>query len=174
MNHAIEEIEIFDEFLDEALRQRVLEDMQRPKWSFTGGFAHSRFWHMDGLEQEEFYRTTLFGLVCERLGRPLELVRCYANGQTACQSGMPHHDDGELTFLYYPGPELVTGMGGSLVFLDSDGKSIPEHAEILRAIAYKANRAVFFPASIAHHATAPDRHFGGVRVSVAWKMRRVG
>ena len=110
-------IEVHDDFLPVDTQAEVLLQMERARWSFTGGRPPNSFWHMDGLEAEPFFREHLFGLICARLGRRFGVERIYANGQTALQHGAPHVDDGDLTFLYFPNPRWRAAWNGSLHFL---------------------------------------------------------
>ena len=61
-------ISVFDNVFDSYLTQEVCSSLMRPKWSFTGGNPEvgGRFWHMDNLEKESFYHTTLFHIICDR------------------------------------------------------------------------------------------------------------
>jgi hypothetical protein len=158
------EIKIFDNFLNYIDHEKVLNYMSRPCWSFDGGGDFSRFWHMNGLENEPLFSEYLFSKICRKLNLKLKIVRTYANGQTACQSGVPHTDDGDITFLYYPTQNWEVWMGGSLNFLDSK-------FEIIRSIQYKENRGLCFPANTMHYAGAPERRFNGLRISIAWKLK---
>ena len=158
------EIEILDNFFDAATQEEILRLMERPKWSFTGGRIPNQFWHMDGLEAEPFFRQKLFSRICKSLGEEYDVVRIYANGQTATQHGSPHTDDGDFTFLYYPNPRWKPSWGGALHFFDDDGATV-------HAVDYKPNRAVFFPADLVHAAEAPSAEFPGLRVSLAYKLK---
>ena len=158
------EIEILDNFFDAATQEEILKLMERPKWSFTGGRIPNQFWHMDGLEAEPFFRQKLFSRICKSLGEEYDVVRIYANGQTATQHGSPHTDDGDFTFLYYPNPRWNKNWGGALHFFDDDGATV-------HAVDYKPNRAVFFPADLVHAAEAPSAEFPGLRVSLAYKLK---
>ena len=158
------EIEILDNFFDAATQEEILRLMERPKWSFTGGRIPNQFWHMDGLEAEPFFRQKLFSRICKSLGQEYDVVRVYANGQTATQHGSPHTDDGDFTFLYYPNPRWKPSWGGALHFFDDDGATV-------HAVDYKPNRAVFFPADLVHAAEAPSAEFPGLRVSLAYKLK---
>ena len=40
-------------------------------------------------------------------------------------------------------------------------------------VTYKPNRAVTFPAPVMHYGDAPHRKFGGLRISLAYKLWRV-
>lgn len=140
--------------------------LERPKWSFTGGRPPNSFWHMDGLEDEPYFREHLFQEICRTLGRTFEIERIYANGQTALQHGAPHADDGEVTFLYYPNPQWKFSWNGALFFMGD-----VKRREVSSVVQYKPNRALLFPADLVHYADAPSKSFTGLRISLAYKLR---
>ena len=127
------------------LSKTINEKLARPLWSFTGGGVsdindfESRMWHMDGLENDDYFKT-LFSKISHKLKIKGSLIRCYANGQTATQSGVPHKDDGDITILYFPTP-WVHYIGGHLYF---------GHNNLEKTVEYKQNRLVKFPANIMH------------------------
>ena len=156
-------IEIYDDFFAPETQDEILTRMERPKWSFTGGRPPNQFWHMDGLEEEPFFREHLFGIISRKLSRSFLIERIYANGQTGGQSGALHVDDGDVTFLYYPNPRWKRAWKGSLIFA--------EESEATDVVEYRPNRGLVFPAHLAHFAEAPSRRFTGLRVSLAYKLR---
>ena len=98
---------------------------------------------------------------------------------------MPHDDDGDFTFLYYPNPEWKVHWHGHLHFLNKVGPEEynngwsewkkfsykwEESDEIQNTITYKPNRAVIFPGKLIHYAEAPHRYYSGLRVSLAYKL----
>jgi len=174
-------VQVFDDLFPPELHKRILDDMMKPKWIFYGGGGSNRFWHMDRLQDNAFYSIELLELIEQRTGiSGYSLARIYANGQTAGQSGSPHYDDGDLTFLYFPTEEMSLVDGGHLVFLDSIKKTnapveqVDPNAEIKMTVRYKCNRGVLFPANIGHYAEAPNRNFPGLRISIAWKLKKIG
>ena len=62
-------VKIFDNVFDEKTHKEIWESMCRPKWNLTGGNKEGggRFWHMEGLEKEDFYSNFLFTIICEKL-----------------------------------------------------------------------------------------------------------
>ena len=132
-------------------------------WSFTGGREHRRLWHVDRLEEDIFFNTYLFNIICDELDKDFSIKRIYANGQTANQCGNPHYDDGDMTFIYYPNPVWKLEDQGHLIFLKSDD-------EVSNVVTYKSNRAILFPSSIKHYSDAPHRLFSGLRISLAYKL----
>ena len=155
-------IEVYDNFFPIDIHRNIFKILQRPKWSLTGGGSYEKFWHMDGLEDEEYFNTFLFEKICKKLDRSFNYLRIYANGQTAGQCGTPHTDDGELTFLYYPNKEWRTEYQGHLMFLEDN--------EIVKTVTYKPNRAVLFPAIMEHYADAPNTYYPDLRISLAYKL----
>ena len=160
-------VKIFDDVFDSDLTQEIWSSLMRPKWSLTGGSAqiNGRFWHMDNLEEEDYFNTFLFEKIKEALDFKdgVRVRRIYANGQTAGQCGSPHKDDGDFTFLYYPNLEWKVEDQGHLFFFKDE--------EVSRVIQYKPNRALVFPAKIMHYADAPSRFYNGLRISLAYKLK---
>ena len=142
--------------------------IKEPIWSFnTGGTETDRIWHADNLEKNTYFNDYIFNIICEKLNRNLLVKRIYANGQTATMCGVPHQDDGDLTFLYYPNPEWKTDYQGHLIFFNGD----EEDSEACRIVEYKPNRAIFFDGKIPHYADAPDRCYNDLRISLAYKLK---
>ena len=99
-------------------------------------------------------------------GAELKVIRQYANGHTYGLGGQPHTDDyreGCYTLLYYPMPEWQDLWDGETVYYD-------DNREIRCAIKPQANRGIFFDSRILHVGRAPSRYYGGLRVTVAFKL----
>jgi hypothetical protein len=157
-------IKVYDDFFQESIRDKIFHYLMRPKWSLNGGRDDNRFWHMNNLENEDYFSVYLYDKICKNLNlTDHKIVRIYANGQTAGQSGVPHPDDGDYTLLYYPNPEWELEWQGHLTFLDLNWN--PD-----KVVAYKPNRMVCFPAKTIHYANAPSRYFNGLRISLAYKL----
>ena len=153
-------IEVYDNFFPKEIHEEVFEKLMEPGWRFRGGSLRNTFWHHDGLEQQDYFADFLYRKICERLNKTFKSVkRIYANGQTACQCGNPHRDDGDLTFLYYPPLVWDPKWQGHLIFPESE-----------RVVFYKPNRAVLFTGKQLHYADAPSRFFNGLRISLAYKL----
>ena len=174
-------ISVFDNVFDKEIATIIWELLQRPKWNYTGGSpTGGRFWHMEKLEEDSFFKATLFDIICEKhlKEKPSSFLikRCYANGQTANQNGTAHSDSdaqNTFTFLYYPNPEWELRWNGALFFLNHVGNGPPQSTEILKTVSYKPNRGVFFPSNICHYAEAPSTRFDGLRISLAWKLSKI-
>ena len=178
-------IDVYDNFFSKSDRNKIIEELSKPKWNFSGGTPTNRLWHMDNLELDNYFSINLKNIILEKLNLDdVECLRIYANGQTSGQSGYPHTDDGHFTFLYFPN-EWQIDWEGHLYFINRSG---PEYEptkewlkwnvdpinlktdEIVKVITYKPNRAVLFSANILHYAGAPHRLYNGLRTSLAYKF----
>ena len=161
----MKEVKIVDNFFDNSIREKIFNlIVRRPKWKFGAGDFDNMFWSMDKLEQEEYFSEYLYGLICSKLNKTFKnVLRIYANGQTAGQHGSLHTDDGDVTILYFPNPHWNQEQQGHL-FFSEDGESITQVVE------YKPNRLVMFPASLSHYPDAPHRLYPGLRISLAYKL----
>ena len=157
-------IDVYDDFFTEGIREEVWNLMLRPKWTPDGGNPNNWFWHMNELEEESYFNDYLYNIICDKLEKKYKVKRIYANGQSAGQSGNPHMDDGDFTFLYYPNPEWKVEWGGHLVFLNK------EETETNKIVSYKPNRAVIFPSEIPHAVDGISRFYPLVRMSLAYKF----
>ena len=156
-------IDVYDDFFTEGIREEVWNLMLRPKWTPDGGNPNNWFWHMNELEEESYFNDYLYNIICDKLEKKYKVKRIYANGQSAGQSGNPHTDDGDFTFLYYPNPKWELDWNGHLIF--SEDKKEPT-----KIIGYKPNRAIMFPSKLVHYADAPHSKYTGFRVSLTYKF----
>ncbi len=88
----MQDIEVFDNFFTEDIREEIHNLLLGSKWGPDGGNSVNWFWHMDDLEKDEYFNTYLFQIICKKLNRFFEIKRIYANGQTAGQCGNPGED----------------------------------------------------------------------------------
>lgn len=167
---------VLADLLPPALHEAAWEVCQRPRWGL--GFVSKTdapslpFWHMD-LDGEAAIDAAWQHAqpTCEAIaGVPLSVLRQYANGHTYGQGGRSHIDDaapGSFTLLYYPMQTWQSEWEGETLFFDAGG-------EINGAVLPAPNRAIFFDSRIPHAGTAPSRFFGGLRVTIAFKLRAAG
>ena len=171
------QIREIDNFLPDDMRQICYKALSRPNWSFDGGGSHSRFWHMNDLQEDWFFSKSMFKYVKYALGgysipggdqqEPITVQRIYANGQTACQSGVVHRDDDNpnaWTLIYYSTPNWEPEYAGNTQFFSND------KTNIIRTVQYVSNRAVVFPSTLQHMSEAPARQYHGLRTTIAYKL----
>ncbi len=153
------------------LQKAVWDAVQGKRWYFgnqSNEVGAIPFWKMDLDDSAPLTRLWERARpACEKQGgRPLKVVRQYANGHTYGQGGQPHRDDvreGTFTLLYYPMPEWRPEWEGETMFVDKNG-------EVITAVKPRPNRAVFFDSRILHYGKAPARAFAGLRITVAYKL----
>ncbi len=165
------QIAVLNNLSNEDTREQIWQECNRDRWLFghsSGGDSGVSFWKMD-LDDSE--TVSHFWQVakpqCDKLaGGDLKVIRQYANGHTYGLGGQPHKDDtreGCFTLLYYPMPNWQDTWDGETVYYHDNG-------EIRCAIKPKPNRGVFFDSKITHVGRPPSRYFGGLRVTIAFKL----
>jgi SM-20-related protein len=166
-------IQLLDGLVPGELRARAWDATSEKRWYFGNqsiGQGEPGFWKMD-LDGDPAVDAVFAAARarCEELARgSLSVLRQYGNGHTYGLGGQAHADDprpGHFTLLYYPMPEWNPGWGGETVFHHPDG-------EIALAVLPRPGRAVFFDSRILHAARAPSRSYGGLRVTIAYKLVR--
>jgi Rps23 Pro-64 3,4-dihydroxylase Tpa1-like proline 4-hydroxylase len=139
------------------------------EWSFgqksndtdSSGFS---FWQLE-LTNDQFFSKHFLGLIERAIGKKLQVIRIYANGQTHGQPGSVHKDDEDpncWTFIFYANPNWNVEWGGETVFLTESG---------MMAVTPEPNAGVFFQSNIPHFGRDPSRHYDGLRVTVAFKLK---
>lgn len=130
--------------------------------------SDNKFWYNE-LNQDQFFVEELFSSIKGIIGNNFEILKCYANGQTAFQEGDYHIDsqkDDEYTFLYYPMSDWSPEWAGETVFLLPSGE--------FQYVLPIPNGAVFFPGSWMHCAKAPSSKMPfGLRVTIAYKLKKI-
>jgi len=167
------EILCYDNFFEEYEFRKILEYVNRPLWGFGhGSFDKSHpqyknsipFWGMN-LDTEEYFTDYLLNKIQEKTRTRFNLLTVYANGHTFGTKGSFHQDwyeDNGRTFLLYANETWNVEWGGNTVFDLGNGDyqfAVP-----------KPNTAILFPGMIPHCADATTRLFGGLRVTIAWKL----
>ena len=171
------EIQVLDNLAPAALHRSMWAEFTTSNWRFGGRSRPDAenpvsFWRMD-LDESDAATEVWTGARarCEDLaGEPLEVLEQYANGHTYGLGGTAHRDvlrAGHYTLLYYPVPAWEDIWAGETMFFN-------EEREIAAAIKVRPNRGVFFDSRLLHVGRPPSRHFAGLRVTVAFKLRVVG
>jgi hypothetical protein len=164
-------IHLMDNLAPDDLHKAVWASCDSKNWYFGHGSGNNSgvsFWKMDLEEDPATSRLWEFAQpVCEeKLGRPLKVLRQYANGHTYGLGGGVHLDDareGTYTLLYYPMLKWETDWDGETIYQD-------HKVDVVLAVKPAPNRAVLFDGRIPHAGRAPSRFFGGLRVTVAFKL----
>tara|TARA_B100002019_G_C21266265_1_gene599628 strand:- start:524 stop:1087 length:564 start_codon:yes stop_codon:yes gene_type:complete len=170
------EIQTFKDVFSREDFIELTDYMRLPNWSYgniSNPSSPSTPFFYNDLQEVPFFTEHLFKQICELTGKDWDLRRCYANGHVSGTNGAPHQDDetpGSYTFLVYSNfvnsevKKWKPAWGGKTIFyLDFNDN--------YKWVLPKPNTATFFPADIFHHAEPTTRHFIGLRLSVAWKLR---
>ena len=164
-------IRIVENFLSPELHRAVWDVCNSKHWYF-GNYSVSQndpgFWKMDLDGDAVIDRVWAVGKpLCESVaGHPLRVIRQYANGHTYGLGGQIHTDDERdrhFTLLYYPMLEWNPAWGGETVYHQPNG-------DIVASLLPKPNRAACFDSRIPHAGRASNRNFGGLRVTIAFKL----
>lgn len=169
-------IQLLDGVFSPELHRRAIEVVAQKRWYFgnssLAGGGEPGFWKMDldgDADVDALWAAARER--CEALtGTPLRVLRQYANGHTYGLGGRTHVDEatpGHYTLLYYPLAAWDPAWAGETVFHRPNG-------EIALAVLPKPNRAVLFDARIPHEGRAPSRDYGGLRVTLAFKLGPAG
>ena len=164
-------LQFLDNLLTPELQAAVWDVCQSARWQFGHQSTNPddpQFWKMElGGDAAIDALWHAAQPVCEQLaGQPLAVIRQYANGHTFGLGGQLHTDDARAdhyTLIYYPMLEWRAAWGGETVFYHPSG-------DLAAAVAPAPNRGVFFDARIVHAGRAPNRSFGGLRVTIAFKL----
>ena len=162
------DLQYFPNFLSKEEQERTISNTLYSKnWRFGHASADDdafRFWSID-LTEDPFFSNTIFNKIRETVGINLRLTKVYANGQTYGQCGSVHKDvhggNCDLTFLYYP--LMWKPIYGGHIILD-DGQ------EVINVLP-KENLGLMFKSDIDHVGMEPSRHYNGLRISIAYKMK---
>lgn len=113
----------------------------------------------------------------KRLQENYQVLQIASNGQTYGQDGHMHPDDsteGTYTLLIYATREWKVEWGGETSFYlngnphQNIGKNLVDIASVLPM----PRRAVFFDSRLVHMGRAPNRIFSGMRITLAYKLRK--
>jgi SM-20-related protein len=168
-------IQVVDDLFAPDLWERAVAVVSQKRWYFghsSGGGGEPGFWKMDldGDADVDALWAAARGRCEELTGASLRVLRQYANGHTYGLGGRTHVDDvapGHYTLLHYPMARWEPDWGGETVFHRNNG-------EIALAVLPRPNRAVLFDARIPHEGRAPSRDYGGLRVTLAFKLGPTG
>jgi hypothetical protein len=163
---------IKDNFLDENELKEILNIINGLSWKYgaSSGDSNSvRFW-ISHLNNEKRIIDIISPKIEKISGLNLEIERVYANGQTYGQDGEFHTDHesyDRYTFILYVSPifpENVDIVGGFTQFKIDN--------QIVNVEPYQ-NRGCLFKSNIFHRGLAPSREVDMLRVTLAFKMKRV-
>lgn len=162
------DIRSYDTILTREEMQEIDKIASRPRWFFGAASdtatPFKRFWKMD------VTGTAMFDTVVPEKMKILipfefEILDYYLNGHTRGLDGSPHTDDADYTFVLFCNPVWDLTWGGKTIFVQDDGR--------FDTVFPKPGSAILFPSDILHYAEDTSREFYGIRVTAAYKLKKV-
>jgi len=168
----MKKLSIKDNFLNESELREVLNFTNSLSWKYgasSGDSTSVRFW-ISHLNNEKKIIDIISPKIEKMSGFKIEIERVYANGQTYGQDGVFHTDHesyDRYTFILYVSPifpDNVDIVGGFTQFKIDN--------QIVNIEPYQ-NRGCMFKSNIIHRGLAPSREVDMLRVTLAFKLKRV-
>ena len=172
-----QKIYIVDNFLSENDLKSIKSIINNKKWDYgqssNGSNKTIKFWMMD-LMDENFIKDNITNKIIEEFSSKFTVERLYANGQTYGQNGSFHQDVADdcgdyFTFCLYINSfkdEIIEEIDGFFFI------KIPEEKYSL-SVAPLNNRGILFPSHYYHKGNAFNNAEYGMRVSIAWKLKKI-
>ena len=140
-------------------------------WAFNNSAVYKidhkpSFWSL-GLDNVKFFTDIIQDFLAQQ---QMTILRVYANGQTHGQDSEFHVDDDQpdhwtlLLYLNDIGRDEIEAWGGCTEFKTSKG--------LIKQFPFP-NTAILFRADILHRGMAPSRYVKDLRVTIAWKLKKV-
>ena len=180
-------IEVFDNFFDNTIYQQYLEQFwQDNTWEAEhnkDNYSHEpRRWNWnrslgkkidDGKDLDISLLASLDYHIVDAItnqirmitGKHSKPIRYYTNSHTYGIDGPIHHDDGDITAIFYPHSRWVPEWEGGTAIYNKD------KTQCLSYVTIQPNRLVLFDASLPHRAMPLTRECYEIRASVVVKNR---
>ena len=140
----------------------------RNRWMFGAASdtttPFKRFWKME-IKGMPIFDTVIPEKMKILIPFEFEITDYYLNGHTYGLSGGAHKDDADYTFVLFCNPTWDITWGGKTMFVQDDGR--------FDSVFPKPGSAVLFPSDILHWAEETSREFYGLRVTAAYKLKKV-
>lgn len=172
----MENIKIFDNFLNNEDLSKILENISTFKWQFGHSSIRHQFsppFWVNQLADNPFFSTHLKSKIEVATGKKFILNKVYANGQTFGQDGGFHQDDIRedcFTFCLYINSIDINEMD---FFTGYFQFKIPELKHFIVSIEPHMNRGILFPSNYFHKGNAFSRYGNDIRISIVWKFQEI-
>lgn len=162
---------VLDDFLPINLFNSVLDEFCYANWTFDNQDSYGKSTNKNSL-RGHFQCDLILHCVSDYVQRTLKrhfchsfvLDRWHINGQFFSQESNLHidsTDENTITFVLFTNHSWCTNWGGEFCYYD-------DHIDDYRFVAYKPNRAVFFPSNKEHCGRAPNSNTDQMRTSIAF------
>lgn len=175
----LEGISHWDSFFTKEEYDCVDDELLNYEWVF-GASANTnfvqdnktrQFWYKE-LINSEYIKELFKYRVEDSLGKEVETLRLYANGQSHGMTGNIHTDvDGNETgifgtVVYFFQANWKPEYGGHLIFLSPEDPN-----RVISSIFPRTNSAVMFNSKLSHMAFDPSVYCTNQRISIAYKFK---
>jgi len=162
------DIKSWDTIMTQGEMDEVDRIVSRPRWQFGAtscvSAPHKKFWKME-VKGTSLFDKTIPEKIHKLSPFKVEILDYYVNGHTRALDGYMHTDDADYTFLLFCNPVWDLTWGGKTIFVQDDGR--------FDAVFPKPGSAVMFPSNMLHYAEDVTREFYGIRVTAAYKLKKV-
>ena len=162
------DIKSWDTIMTQGEMDEVDRIVSRPRWQFgaTSSISapHKKFWKME-VKGTSMFDQIIPAKIHKLSPFKVDILDYYVNGHTRALDGYMHSDDADYTFLVFLNPVWDLTWGGKTIFVQDDGR--------FDAVFPKPGSAVMFPSDILHYAEDVTREFYGIRVTAAYKLKKV-
>ena len=162
------DIKSWDTILTRDEMEEIERICSRPRWQWGATSdpkaPHKKFWKMD-VKGHAIFDSIIPEKMEILLPFKFKILDYYVNGHTRGLDGFMHVDDADYTFIVFCNPAWDLMWGGKTMFVQDDGR--------FDAVFPKLGSALCFPSSILHCVEDVSREFYGIRVSAAYKLKKV-
>ena len=162
------DIKSWDTILTREEMKEIEKICSRPRWQW-GAISdptapHKKFWKMD-VKGTAMFDSIIPEKIEILVPFKFKILDYYVNGHTRGLEGCMHTDSADYTFLVFCNPVWDLTWGGKTIFVQDDGR--------FDAVFPKPGSAVCFPSNMHHYAEDTSREFYGIRVSAAYKLKKL-
>jgi len=162
------DIKSWDTILTPQEMEEIDKIASRPRWQFgatsSESALHKKFWKMD-IKGYGIFDSVIPEKMEILIPFKFEILDYYMNGHTRGLDGSMHVDDADYTFLVFCNPVWDLTWGGKTIFVQDDGR--------YDTVFPKPASCVLFPSDMYHWAEDTTREFYGIRVTAAYKLKKV-
>ena len=191
----IDEILIIDDAFSDELNIKLNEFLLAAPWHYGRkphpaapyAFWGTTFYQIAGFNNLEVTReldpdamilNEVMQQVAPKLNGKFEVLQIASNGQTYGQDGHMHQDDnkdGTYTMLVYVNTEWKIQWGGeTLLYVHGNPYQTKGNNKVdTWSVLPFSKRVVVFNSQMVHMGSAPNRIYDGLRMSIAYKLRRL-
>lgn len=164
-------IQFFDSHFDEQIVDDALKYLSKPRWRFgyydSDDKPHKKYW-VSPLSEYDIFSKKIYNLVTQSLSGKYSLLEVYAAGHTYGMNGsLCTANDPDIYFvMIFLNKQWDIEWGGKTILVQEDGK--------YEAIFPKPGSMIVFPSDLYFYSEDICREFYGLKITLIYKLRKVG